>query len=173
MKTIEQSDRGVSTTLGYALTLGISTLLITGLVIAGGTYIENQREQAIRTELNVLGQQVASDVQAADRLSVASDGSGIISVRRSLPDRVAGSTYTLTVVDADSTDDSDPTTASDVDPYLRLRSGDPEVTVTVDLAIIGDTWPDTPEPVQGGRLVVRSVDTNSDGNTDKLVVENA
>lgn len=158
------SDRAVSTTLGYALTLGISTLLITGLVIAGGDYIQNQREQAIRTELNVLGQQVASDVQAADRLREASGGSGAVTIRRDLPDRVAGATYSLKVEGSGS------------DPYLKLESGDPDVTVTVDLVMITENV-DTElkvegGAVQGGRIIVETHDIDGDPDIE-LRIKNA
>lgn len=154
-------DRAVSTTLGYALTLGISTLLITGLVLTGGTYIENQREQAIRTELNVLGNQVASDVQSADRLVLASGGTGSVTVQRDLPKRVAGATYTLTVQNAGS------------DPHLKLESGDPEVTVQVDVVLMADLTLETSSPLQGGSIEVVSRDTTGGPEVDKLVIRRA
>lgn len=90
-------DRAVSQTLGYVLTLAISTLLVTGLVVAGAGFVDDQRDRVIRQELEVIGQQVAAGVEQADRLVAASGSDPGTSVRvtRSIPDRVVGSTYTL------------------------------------------------------------------------------
>lgn len=93
MSRLPRDDRAVSTTVNYALTLAITTLLITGLLVAGGDFVQGQRKQAALSELRVLGQQLAGDVAATDRLARSADGNGTVSVRRSLPDKVAGSNY--------------------------------------------------------------------------------
>lgn len=115
--------RAVSTTLGYAMTLGIATLLIAGLVAAGGTYVENQREQVIRSELRVIGEQVSSDVSGVDRLA-RTEGTDSVVVSRQLPHDVAGTTYTIEVVDAGT-----------ANRHLELTTSDPDVTVKVDLEV--------------------------------------
>lgn len=86
-------ERAVSPTVGYALTLVITTLLVTGLLIAGGDFVQNQREQATLSELRVLGQQLAGDVSAADRLARTSGPDGDVRLRRGLPEQVAGTNY--------------------------------------------------------------------------------
>jgi hypothetical protein len=116
------NDRAVSTTLGYALTLSITTILISGLLIAAGGYVQDQRERTIRTEMEVIGQQLAADVQAADRFVQAGDSD--FTVRRDLPDKVAGSSYTVTIV-VDNPQET----------YVRLKSTDPTVIVEVDMAL--------------------------------------
>ena len=62
--TDRRSDRGQSVPLGYALSIGITTLLVIALVFTAGGYVEDQRERVVRTELGVVGQQLASDVSA-------------------------------------------------------------------------------------------------------------
>ena len=114
-------ERGVSPVFGYVLTLGISTLLMSGLLIAAGGFVDTQREQTTESELQVIGQQVSADIAAADRLH-RTDGATDVVIRRELPDSVVGSQYTVFV----RSDDEGPT-----DVYLRLRTVRPEVTAEV------------------------------------------
>lgn len=150
-------DRGVSPVFGYALTLSISTLLIAGLLMAAGGFVDSQREQTSRNEMEVIGHQVAADIAAADRLN-RTDGSmaSELSVRRTIPQRIVGSSYRISV----RADGEGPT-----DPYLELRTTDPEVTVTVGIAVPPDTNVAT-STVDGGEIVVE-VDNGA------LVVRNA
>lgn len=99
-----KDERAVSTTVSYALTLSITTLLVTGLLIAGGDFVTEQRDSATRNELRVLGQQLAADVSAADRLARTAGEDGDIQLTRRLPERVAGSTYRIDVHQVGSSD---------------------------------------------------------------------
>jgi hypothetical protein len=144
-------DRGVSPVVAYVLTLGISSLLIAGLVIAAGGYVETQREATSRSELRVLGQQVSADIAAADRLT-RTEGATEISISRSLPERVVGSQYSLSV-----------RTGSN-GPYLELTTVRPDVTVEVGVATETDVRETT---ISGGAMVVEY-----DGSADELVVTN-
>ena len=144
-------DRGVSPVVAYVLTLGISSLLIAGLVIAAGGYVETQREATSRSELRVLGQQVSADIAAADRLT-RTEGATEVSISRTLPERVVGSQYSLSVR-------TDPN-----GPYLELTTVRPDVTVEVGVATetaVGETR------IGGGEMVVEY-----DGSVDELVVTN-
>jgi hypothetical protein len=132
-------DRAVSTTVSYALTLGITTLLITGLLFASGTFVEDKREESIRSELRVIGQQMAAEIQAGDRLARGSEARFTLS--RDFPDTVSGSTYTVRVEVSGSTE-----------TYLVLRTADPPVEVEIDM-VIGGTLQDT--SFEGGRMQVR------------------
>lgn len=149
-----QTDRGTSTPLGYALTLGITTLLVTGLLIAAGGFVGDQRERSIRGEMQVLGQQMASDIAAGDRFVQSSSSDFAIS--RSVPNRVVGTSYTIQVKKDGSGQ-----------PYLQLTSLEPEVTVTVDLALqtsIKTTM------FSGGRIIVEYDD---DPSVESLEVDNS
>ncbi len=90
--------RAVSTAVSYTMTLGITTLLITGLLVAGGTFLETQTEETSRTELTVIGQQLAGLVSSADGLAV-STSEGSFTMRREMPRTVAGSTYVVNITD--------------------------------------------------------------------------
>ena len=88
-------DRATATALSYVLTLGITALLISGLLIAAGNTVEQQREDTTREALEVVGQQLTARLMAADRL-VGANGTDVV-VRGSYPDSVAGSTYSIAV----------------------------------------------------------------------------
>lgn len=120
-RRLTTDERGVSTTLGYALSLTVATLLVGGLLIAGGGFVEDQRERTVRNELEVIGQQVSADVAAVDRLAQTVE-SGTVTVGRNLPERVTGKQYTIAV----RTDGAD--------RYLVLSVDRPEVRVRVNLA---------------------------------------
>lgn len=113
--------RAVSTTLGYALNLGVATLLVTGLLIAGGDFVENQREQAARTELRVVGQQAASGVEAADRLVQASRAPNTVEVERVLPQEITARSYTVRLTGG-------------ADPHVDVEMEDPDIDVRIALA---------------------------------------
>jgi hypothetical protein len=144
-------DRAVSTTIGYALTLGVTALLITGLLIAGGGFLQDQRVTSTRSELQVVGHQVAADIASADRLT----GSDVtdVSISRSLPDRVTGSSYTI---EMSTTSQS----------HLVLTSADPDVTVRVDVQTTFANGGLAETSVDGGDI---EVVYNPNGNEELVV----
>jgi len=114
--------RAVSTTLSYVLSLAIATLLITGLITAGGSYVGSQREQVIRDELVVVGQQLSADIERADRLVRAGDSADpTVTLNRTLSNRVTGANYKLVLVPSDQT--------------LVVNTTRPEVTVRIGLSV--------------------------------------
>ena len=117
-------ERAISPVFGYVLTLGISTLLVSGLLIAAGGFVDTQRERTTESALQVVGQQVSADIAAADRLH-RTDGATDVVIERDLPESVVGSQYTVFV----RSDGNGPT-----DAYLRLTTARPNVTVEVGVA---------------------------------------
>jgi len=95
------SDRAVSTAVGYVLTLGITTLLVTGLLIAAGGAVDDQRAATTRDTLDVVGQRLAANLMTADRLT-ETEGVREVAVATPLPDRVAGSGYEIRIDDANA-----------------------------------------------------------------------
>ena len=111
-------DRGVSSTLGYVLTLSISVILISGLLFSVGTFVTGQNERVTESELAVLGQRLAADIEAADRLAEAADGDARVVVTSRLPRRVAGRPYRVAINESGADE-------------LVLSTIDPDVSVTV------------------------------------------
>lgn len=116
------ADRGVSSVLGYALSLAIVTVLITGIFAGMGNTVETQREKAIRSELTVVGNRIAADISAVDRLTIALGSNADIRLRTMLPSRVAGQGYSINITDDDPTDNRF---------AIELATTDPDVTERV------------------------------------------
>jgi type II secretory pathway pseudopilin PulG len=114
--------RGQSITLSYTLGLAISLVLVTGLLIAGGNFVQNQQREAARSELRVVGQQIAADMATADRLvQSADDDDSSVTLKRTMTDTVAGSTYSVQLAESKN-------------PRLVLTTTDLDVNVTVGVA---------------------------------------
>jgi hypothetical protein len=147
-------DRAVSPVFSYVLTLGITTILIVGLLVAATGYVDDQRRQTTENQLQVIGQQLSADIAAADRLA-RTDGAEDVAIRRDLPDRIVGSSYTITV----KNDSNGPT-----EYYLELSTARPDVTVTIGIASMTDL---ATNGVGGGEVVV-----SYDSADDELEVSN-
>lgn len=142
--------RGVSTVVGYTITLAVTTLLISGLLIGTGGFVETQRDRAVRSELGVIGQQIAADAQTADR--IVQRGNEDFTIERDLPDRVTGRGYTVEIV-VDNPQDT----------YIELRVQNPDVVVQVDMTLQNDI-DDT--SFSGGELVVTYDTVNGEIKVD-------
>lgn len=113
-------NRAVSTTLGYVLTLGITAILVSGLLFAAGNFVEEQREDVIQTELDIVGEQIASHIHAADRLNQSGEGETEVLITQPFPAEVTRNPYDITLVEEE-------------DPYLLLESRRPDVSSKVPL----------------------------------------
>lgn len=142
--------RGVSTVVGYAITVTISTLLITGLVIGIGGFVKDQRERAIRGELEVVGSQLASDLSTHDQLvrggveTGGSPGALTLESRRDFPETAAGVSYVFELRD---------TTAGSGADVIVLSTTTPDVSVRVPLATT-ELVPVQTTRVAGGDLTI-------------------
>lgn len=131
------TDRGQAVTLNYTIGIAIATVLVTGLLIAGGGFVSNQQEQATRSELRVIGQQMAASLESTDRLANTTEPGDTVNFSRDLPPNVAGSTYDIELVEQE-------------EPYLRLTTNDPDLNVTVEFA---NRTAVTGNQVDGGTVV--------------------
>lgn len=88
-------ERALSTAVTYVLTLGMTAVLVSGLLIASGGAVEDRRDSVTRSQLTVIGEQLAADVEAADRLARAD--ADRVAVESPLPERVADGGYRVHV----------------------------------------------------------------------------
>lgn len=108
-------DRAVSSAVGYVLSIGIAAFITVGLVTAGTTLVADQRDQTTRTQLDLVGHQVAGTLENADRTVEASDSVSTLEIRRDLPERIVGESYR---VDVDSSASPPEVTVSVTDPDM-------------------------------------------------------
>lgn len=94
LTTLSSDRRAVSTTLSYALNLAIAGILVSALLFAAGSTVQDQRQITVREELRVIGQRIAAAVQESDRMvRVGSDPQLRLTVIA--PRSVAGLQYTI------------------------------------------------------------------------------
>lgn len=123
---MRDDDRGVSATVSYALILGIVALLTAGLVAGFAPFVADQQHDATHSMLEVLGNDLAGDVDSADRLATTAGDGGTVELRTRLPDRVGGSPYEIELENA--------TDGPERYEYrIELRSKEPETTARVDV----------------------------------------
>jgi hypothetical protein len=128
-------DRAVSITVNYVIVLGITAVLISGLLVGAGGYVQEQRESVVREELSVVAEQVAAGIDDADRLARAHEravvtGSRTVRVGVDLPNRVAGESYRIEVSNV-SVPGEQPTRQE-----LTLRSSSTRVSVTLSISTL-------------------------------------
>ncbi len=114
--------RAVSPAVTQALTIGISTILITGLLLGGSSYVDNKREQTVRQGLQDIGSGVASDFVRLDQFDPPG-GSQDVSFTSDYPDRVGGEAYRIALVQSsDLTTIYVNSTASDLGTQVRFEN---------------------------------------------------
>jgi len=148
------TDRGVSVLVSYIAALGVTTLLVTSLVLGMGGFLQAEREAATRAELRVVGNQLAADLAAVDRLSRQRLANGTVRLRTDVPERAAGVRYEIELEAVAG--------APHASVHLRSLEGETAVTVT---ARMNTTV--APMNVDGGDLVIRC-----DADADRVVVRN-
>jgi PKD repeat protein len=134
--SIRTDDRGASVTVNYVLALGITTVLISGLVVSTGGLVEDRREAATETELRAVGNQLATDLTRAATLGRRG---GDTILRTARPELAGGSSYTVELTTC-----SGPPGGT----CLELSAADPSVSITVPvhnttpitLSAVGDEW---------------------------------
>lgn len=140
-----RDERAATSPISYSLTIAMATILITGLVVAGSGHVSDQRSTTARAQMDVVAQQVAGNLEAADRLVRSTDSPpSTLELERQLPEQVLGSGYTVEIDDS-----SDRVVVSS-------PISDRTVTATFDVEtdVVGST-------VRDGRITI-SYDTGDD-----------
>jgi hypothetical protein len=129
--------RGAASQVVQVLTAGITALLISGLVLGAGTYLEGQQERATQEELNVVGERMASELS---KVSAAADpGKNEITLNVNHVDDIAGEQYLVELTTEDDPDnvcERRPGPVADApESCLRLWVPTTDVEVVVGLGI--------------------------------------
>ncbi len=141
-----RTDRAVSITVNYVIVLAITAVLVSGLLVGAGGYVQDQRTNVVREELTVVAEQLTAGIDDADRLSRAEAESRSVRVGVNLPTRVAGESYRIEVTEL-------PTPAGQPTRHeLRLRSAESDVGVTLTISTLVDLDEGS---VNGGWVVIR------------------
>lgn len=89
---LRNDTRGASITLTHSLTIGITTLLIAGLLLGAGSLLDRQQERVTKSGLHDIGEQVVSDLTTVDTLA-SEYQSSTVSSQSGYPARIGGNLY--------------------------------------------------------------------------------
>lgn len=146
-------SRALSSTVNYVLALAVTSILVSGLLIAGSGYMESQRTIAVGNALEVQNEQLADSIGEIDRLATAMDDEdGNASIRVALPDRVIDRSYRVAV--ANETDPGD----ARYTYRLEATSGDVERST-----VVRTTQSIEETTIRGGSVVIRYERVGGDG----------
>lgn len=157
------SDRGLSIALTHVLTIGITTILVAMLLMAGSTMLDSETERSTQTSLETVGERLAGDIDNVDRMANDSDNVSLVSDR---PRTVANSGYTVTILSAENCGDRAPL-LNDSNPCLELDASSTDVTVYVPVKADEDRIA-TGTSVSGG-----SIEITYDSDDDELTITEA
>jgi hypothetical protein len=95
---LRNDTRGASVALTHSLTLGITALLITGLLVGAGGMLERQQQRVATQGLQNVAESVTNELKSVDRLATRSRG-GEVTSAASIPNHIAGQNYDVELVD--------------------------------------------------------------------------
>lgn len=98
MTRFRDDRRGVSVAVTHILAIGITTILLAGLLISAGSVLDRERENAARDELHTIGDRIGGEMSSVDRAGTP-DADERIELETNHPSRVSGSTYTVRLRD--------------------------------------------------------------------------
>jgi len=153
-------DRGVSTVVGYTLTLAIVAVLASTLVAGFAPFVTGQQADAAASTLRVYGNDIAGDLASADRLATTAGDNGTVVLRTDLPDSVGGSAYRVEVDQP----------GGPGAPYrIRLRAAEFDASATVSVRTT------TPVELPGGAVSLGGgpLGVRYDADADRLVIADA
>lgn len=145
--TFSHDDRGVSVAITHVLTVGITAILISGLLLGSSSLLETEQERSTDAALETIGERIANEVASVDQTASTGD---TVEVHTSHQRYVTGSQYTVTLEDSACASDRYPLV--DSGPCLVLDSRGEDVTVAVPLSVEADV--DEGVSVTGGPIVI-------------------
>lgn len=120
-------DRAVSISVTHVLTLGITTILISMLLIGGSSVLEAETDRSVEGSLETVGERLAGEIDNANRMTADSGDEATITAEH--PRTVSNTAYTVELREECDA----PLLDGDAD-CLRLTAQDVDVVVYVPLA---------------------------------------
>jgi len=162
--TLQSDDRAVSIAVTHILTIGITTILITGLLVAGSGLLEGEKSDATRSELRTIGNRLGAEMSSAYYTAQDSEQAEV-TVRATHPEFVAGDSYNVELRE-DCTDIPGYGPGNTVDCIvMKPPQGQDEVKVPLD----PDVELASEKTVQGGTVYVVVEDTDGDDDPEVTI----
>lgn len=154
-RTDSSRDRGVSFQVNYITTLSITTILVVGLVMTTGAFVDNQTERAAEHELEAIGNRIATQIDIADDLAARG---GNVSMTITQPRHVVGEAYSVELAHGSACDSP----VVGTDDCLLLEANDPGVVVKVPVTNVSVV---AVEEVSGGQFRVTATPAAAPGSS--------
>lgn len=155
--TMKRDDRAVSIAVTHILTIGITTILISGLFVAGSGLLESEKDSATRSESRTIGNRLAGEMTSAFSSAKELNGGEIV-LRTDHQSLIAGNTYTVEVRKSCSG-----SALPNSPPCLVIQAGNNQNTVKIalepDLDLGNNDLVET--TVSGGEIYIIVNDTGS------------
>lgn len=91
-----QDTRGASIALNHALSIGITALLISGLLLGAGNLLQRQEARVMQNGLEATSASVTNEVTSIDELAASGvSGNGEIRSTVDYPQQIAGKSYDI------------------------------------------------------------------------------
>lgn len=160
-RRLREDDRGVSVALSHVLTLGITAILVAGLLMGATAMLDGQSERGAERSLETIGERVASEVASVDRLARAEPESRdvVVELRVDHPSEVSGVTYSIEIQDGNQCSPPEAPLLEGVEKCLILSA--PGARTTTRVPVVVKSGIDTGTSVQGGAMTI-SYDSTSE-----------
>lgn len=149
-------DRAVSITVTHVLTIGITTILIAGLLTSAGAMLETETQRSTDASLETIGERMADEIGNVDQ--IATTGSGNVNITTDHPRTVSNSRYTVEVAE-----DCEAPLLDGTADCLILTASNTNVVVHVPIKTNADI--DTTSSARGG-----TIEIVYDGSADEISI---
>lgn len=140
-------DRAVSIAITHVMTIGITALLITGLLMGAGNLLDLERERGAESSLTTIGERLSGELSSVDRL--ADEPTDNVTLRVDHPRQVSGSIYRVEL--RGDPDDCDSPLHAASEACLVLTATDENVDVMVP---VRNESPVTDSQALGGPITI-------------------
>lgn len=128
--SFQDDTRAASIPITHALTIAITALLLAGLLLGAGGFIDRQQDRVARGQLAAVGGDVLDLVHGLDRLNATGE-TVRATIEPTYPRTVAGSPYTVSLVTA--------ATGATPDTRATLYLNSSAVSQPIRLTVVTDT----------------------------------
>lgn len=88
-------ERGVSTAVSYILAIGITVILVSGLVVGMNSMMGSHSDRAVDSELRVIGEGLGTEITSVDRIAMSASPDDKHVMRVEAPMFIAGEPYRI------------------------------------------------------------------------------
>lgn len=97
---MNRDTRAVSIAITHGLTIGITAVLLSGLLVGTGNLLQAQEERVAQEQFDEIGGDLVGQINSLDRLNETGEDV-TVSVQPSYPERVAGHGWSLELADGE------------------------------------------------------------------------